>query len=251
MTARKAVIYGSCVSRDTFSVMESNGWELLSYTARQSLISTFSDKSEDPLDFNAGGLASGFQRRMLSSDLRGSLLDDIDRTSGKTDVLLMDFIDERGGVLEYQHGRFITNSLELKKSGLLENFPIIRAINFGTDEHFALWRTAFDRFAEFLEAKGLGRKLVLVRAAWADGSVEGDIFPLPGSNLLPASMNALYARYYDYAQQVWDTSVIEVPTEFCMSVRDHKWGLAPFHYGLPFYNYVTDRIDRLFPSSSV
>lgn len=251
MNVRKAVIYGSCVSRDTFSVMEGNGWELISYTARQSLISALSDKSEDPIEFDAGVLASGFQRRMLSSDLKGSLLDDMGRISEKTDLLLMDFIDERGGVLEYQPGRFITNSLELKKSGLLESFPIIRAINFGTDEHFALWSTAFDRFAEFLLAKGLRQKLVLVRAAWADGSVEGDTFPLPGSNLLPASMNALYTRYYDYAVHTWGTSVIEVPAEFCISVRDHKWGLAPFHYGLPFYNYVTDSIDRMFPSSPV
>lgn len=232
-------IYGSCVSRDTFECMQGIGANLIQYTARQSLISAMSEV-EKPSDLlKESALTSSFQRTSLEGDLTGSLRRDLVSHMGNADILLVDFVDERSGVFLGENGAYITNSQELTNSGVLEHWnEKKRLISFGSDEHFKLWTLAFDKFVELLDESNLLDRLVVIKNQWALESKEGDVFPIAPSTLRPARMNDLYSRYFAYVAHKCDCLIIDPPVELCVSTREHKWGMAPFHYVASFYHFV-------------
>src|SRR5699024_11175643 len=89
------MIYGSCVTRDTFEFL-GDDFLLKSYVARQSVISAGTQTSDtlpmlDPI-------ASAFQKRMVEGDLKGNLYETLDTQASQADLLVIDLIDERGGV---------------------------------------------------------------------------------------------------------------------------------------------------------
>ena len=66
-------IYGSCVSRDSYERLDSAMFPLVSYVARQSLISSFSRPATFVSMPEFTGLTSKFQIKMLGGDLESSL----------------------------------------------------------------------------------------------------------------------------------------------------------------------------------
>ena len=64
-TARKILIFGSCVSRDPFTD-NVFGFKLVDYYARSSFASLSGEKFTSPLDLSL--IESKFQRRMIQRD---------------------------------------------------------------------------------------------------------------------------------------------------------------------------------------
>jgi hypothetical protein len=95
----KFAIFGSCVSRDVFDITGHNDL-LKHYYARCSVVSAVSD----PVAVSGSdiGLNSDFQRRMLISDFQKSFAKGSWKTD--TDCLIIDFIDERFGLLRSRVG---------------------------------------------------------------------------------------------------------------------------------------------------
>lgn len=235
-------IFGSCVSRDTFTVLEQDGAVLSSYTARQSLISAYALKPSFVENIDDTKLSSVFQQKMVLGDLRGTFRHELLQIANEVDVFLVDLVDERGGVLVDDNGGCITNSLELKKSEIVPEDLELRSIKFGSDEHFQLWTEAFNSFVADIRKLGLDERLIVLCAPWALESAEGDRFPLPGSSLQPERMNKLYERYYAHVAEIVPEAIRTVPESLCVAVRDHRWGLAPFHYDRPFYTYIRESL---------
>lgn len=230
-------IYGSCVSRDSVPYLEREGFKLLSYTSRQSLISAVAPPREELGEASQGRLDSSFQQRALTSDLMGSLKDDLKRDPASNDVVLWDLVDERNGVLDLGDEVFITNSLELNRSGLVDDISgEKRLVKFGTDEHKELWRSALRHAVEtgIIECS----RVFLVQNAWAATSIEGDRFPFSESTLDPGLMNSHYVDYFRAAGEA-GVRVIDIPVELCVTTRRHQWGIAPYHYHETFYSYLS------------
>lgn len=163
-------IWGSCVSRDTLSQM--SRVKLGAYVARQSAITSLSPigDREIPLEM----LDSQFQKRMMFGDTQADVVARIESTNAS--LIVIDLVDERRGVWKFSDGTYLTNSVEAYRTGVDKWARAAGAtlVEFGTDEHFALWTQGFTRVTNSLRA--LGKPMVLLDIAWAS-VFEGQAMP--------------------------------------------------------------------------
>ena len=237
------LIYGSCVARDTTELMQ-DGQPRAAYVARQSLISAFSAPSQARAP---APLASAFQQRMLDGDLASSLRATVRHHAGGTALLLVDLVDERNGVYRLGNGSWVTNTAELRRSGILGRTPHSALVELGSDRHFELWRRCLDRFVALLDEHALTRRTVVIEAPFASDTAEGDALP-PFAGISAEAWNAAYTRYYTAVRDVGLTTV-RIPDELATSTREHRWGPAPYHYVEGAYRAVLDAIDALQPGA--
>lgn len=228
-------IYGSCVSRDAMAFLEP-GSTILSYIARQSIISASAPRITVPGDVD---LESAFQRRMVEDDFRSTAFRTIRALAPRTDVLVLDLVDERLGVVPLPGGTYVTRSMEMVQSGLLGDLTDQAVVEFGTDEHFALWQRAAGRFIRELDELDLIERTLLVEGTFAYRDETGQ--PAPMSNGRPAEVwNSEYVRYHDVLKRAG----IETHTAGERAVTDtrHKWGPAAFHYTADAYRAVVEAV---------
>lgn len=155
-------IWGSCVSRDTLEFM--TDFDTGTYVARQSAIVALAPATDlsAPLD----ELESDFQRRMLAGDTgadAGARLE-----AQRAACVLIDLVDERRGVWQLPNGTYLTNSVEAFRTGIDQWGPDMgaRLIEFGTNEHFELWRQGFSLVTRRI--RRTGKPIVLLDIAWAE-----------------------------------------------------------------------------------
>ncbi|MFE4196517.1 DUF6270 domain-containing protein [Paenarthrobacter sp. NPDC056912] len=235
-------VYGSCVSRDSFEFLDKSEHELIGYTARQSLISATG--SPYPASANAGTLESRFQIRNLQNDFDGTIFRTLADVASSADFIFWDLTDERLGVIKVGHDSYITRSVELLQSGLIDNIGDPEWIKFGSNEHFELWRNSVVNFADFVRAHSIESKIVLFNLPW---SMHDDFgAPIQKSwGMFPDEANNLLAKYMGVLREHLNLATIELPWEMAVSSRDHKWRLAPYHYHDDVYQAVVNQFNSL------
>lgn len=166
----KIAIFGSCVSRDTAEFMPEA--EVVAYVARHSVTSLETPHGTNDIDLSE--LTSAFQKRMVTSDLKGTGITRIVNNAKDLDVVLLDLVDERRGFWKFSDGSTMTNSIEVESCGAAREARRqgARLIEFGTDEHFSFWRQGFRKLIKELKATGLWEKTILLDIEWA-GAVDG------------------------------------------------------------------------------
>lgn len=233
MSETRVLIYGSCVSRDTFQFLP-DGHRLLAYVARQSAISV--GAPAQGLQGALIDLPSAFQNRMVAGDVRGDLMEVVERLAPQVDLLLLDLIDERGGVIAIGGG-YVTKLAEMWAAGGRTATRGGRHIPFGSDEHFTLWTPAVESLVKHLRDLDLLARTVVLRTPWADLLADGGPVLIPDWMTLPAVANAQYARYFEHLEQLGLT-ILELPKDLARSTADHQWGPSPFHYTADAYQFL-------------
>ncbi|MCT1564267.1 MULTISPECIES: DUF6270 domain-containing protein [Corynebacterium] len=230
---KKVVIYGSCVSRDCFNRPQ-NEFEVSAYFARNSWISSCNEPV--PVPKAKSLLESAFQQRMVERDFRSTTLPQLEKLT--PDIMLLDLIDERAGIIPVKSGGYITYLSELKHSGWLENVDHGKLIPLGSDRHFELFKQAATRLSSVLKTKNP----VLLKPSFANETIQGEsVRPLMGKTA--EQWDHLYERYYAEAAAA-GFQVCEIPHQFCRSANDHRWGVAPYHYEARFYDYVLQQLSQ-------
>ena len=166
----KIAIFGSCVSRDTCEfIPESN---VVAYVARHSVTSLESPHGSKGVDISA--LESAFQKRMVTSDLKGNGVTRIVKHADDLDLVLIDLVDERRGFWLFRDGTTMTNSLEVETCGAARDARRAgaRLVEFGTDEHFEHWKSGFEKLMYDLNTADLWGRTILLDIEWA-GAVDG------------------------------------------------------------------------------
>lgn len=238
--ATSTFIWGSCVSRDTFGYLPEQ-FTLSRYVARQSLISAGTDATA--IRPHLSELASSFQQRMVRGDLAGDLFPALAAQARTTDVVLIDLVDERGGVIRFDQG-YATKLNEFWGAGGREASRDAEQIPFGSDEHFTLWSKGARRFVGALrDAELLPRTLVL-HAPWASTYDTGEDLEIPEWMMRPEVANAEYERYVNVLRDC-GLRVAELPAELAKTSRDHQWGASPFHYQAAAYEFFAREITDL------
>lgn len=224
MADTRILIHGSCVSRDMFSFL-GPGFSLAGYTARQSLISAMTPAVELPAQPR---LASAFQTRLVRDDFASSLPRTVRAAADSIDLLVLDLVDERLGVVGLPGGRFITRSQELLESGLLELLPdATPMIAFGEDAHFSVWEPAARAFLELLEETGLLGRTLLIDATFASHTDGGE--PARQWWQQPAAFwNERYRRYHAVLRSA-GIRTHSLGDRAVASAR-HRWGPSAYHY---------------------
>lgn len=232
----RTAIWGSCISRDTFEFLPEN-FQLVTYIARQSLISAYSDAREACP--NAGQFDSPFQQRVTDSDLVGDAYHQLHANRSKIDLLLVDACDERLGVVRLAGNTYVTRSVEKLANGSQESIDAAgTVVDFGTDEHFELWRGHAARLARWAAKRELMEKVLWVAPDWALVDETGEPSPVSFGRRA-AEANALYARYYDAVEELGFAMLRPSAT---LASSNHQWGAAPFHFHDVTYEELADAI---------
>ncbi|MGP5032341.1 DUF6270 domain-containing protein [Glutamicibacter arilaitensis] len=233
-------IYGGCVSRDTYELVKNEHF-LSCYVARQSLISA---NSLPESRINTKGTSTNFNSRMVVGDINSSLFPSIRENASEADIFLFDILSERLGVYRLQGGRYITDSVELSKSKLLNDFKYARAkVNFGTDQHFSLWKLAIKALKDTLIDCSLFSNSIYIETIWTDRSYQGKVVP-KFRNWDAKYANALYEPYFSYLRELGFKSV-KPALDISLSDEDHKWGSSPYHYQQEYYQDVLAQVFKL------
>lgn len=226
------LMYGSCVSRDTFEFLPEPK-ELVGYIARQSMISAGTNAAA--LGAMLPRLQSPFQERMSFADIAGAATLDVCRLADQIDLLVLDLTDERGGVYRAGGGAFLTRTIERLGQGADSLLGADRIVHFGTEEHFTLWFAGWRAFVARLAEANLVGRTVMLAVPWAAASTVG-ARPPASFGLSPREANDLYPRYYD-AVSASGVRVLRSRRRPTQVLADpaHRWGLAPFHYAGDVY----------------
>lgn len=228
---REVTIYGSCVSRDIFN-FPNEELQMRAYFARSSFISAASSPSQLPT--RKSMLTSPFQQRMLEQDITSRILPQL--ASLADQIILIDLIDERGGVLELEDGGFITDLSELRHSGWRKLVRSVRKHSLGEETHLKLFREAIN---PVLDAAG-GPKTVVVKTRFAEFTDRGK--PVPDyAQASSSKWNELYEPYFSLLEET-GLQILDVPAELCIADTKHQWGVAPYHYIPEFYRWIANQL---------
>lgn len=241
VVAPRYLLYGSCVSRDTFEFLPEPK-QLVRYVGRQSLISAGSNAKE--LAARLPRLKSAFQARTSDEDAAGIAVRKIAQLAAQTDLLMLDLVDERGGVYRADDGAFLTRTVEQMGQNSDEVLGADRIVWFGTDEHYELWLAGWGKLVARLAKLGLTHRAVMLAVPWAAASTSGGE-PPSSFGITPVEGNALFARYYEAVAESgielirprwWASPALAEP--------GHKWGHAPFHYADGVYVDLAAQLAR-------
>lgn len=238
----RTFIWGSVVSRETFEYLPSR-FRLLKYVARQSIVSAGTDA--DHLKGQLRPIESPLQRRMVHADLAGSGHKDLMSAAPEIDLLLLDIVDERGGIIDLGSS-YATRLHELWTAGGQQAAKGRPHIAFATDEHFALWSVAADRLRAHLAELGLIDRTLVLRTPWANLYEDGQEFKAPPWMVSAVHANANYERYFSHLGKL-GFRVLSLPQSLARTTTEHRWGASPFHYTDQAYRYLAAEIERHAP----
>lgn len=234
------MIYGSCVTRDTFEFL-GDDFLLKSYVARQSVISAGNQTMGILPKLNP--IVSAFQKRMVEGDLEGNLYKTLDRMADQANLLVIDLIDERGGIIDFGNGRYVSKLAEFWSAGGREASRGRTQINFGSDEHFLRWTKGIQRLVGELLRLEMFDRTVVIKAPWASLTDNDEPFDVPSWMLDPHEANELYERYYDYLEVV-GLPLITLPDHLVRTSESHQWGVSPYHYAESAYVYIAAELRK-------
>lgn len=232
-------ILGSCVTRDAFAFTE-HDYTINSYYPRSSLISIYSS----PINIKKEGITlnSEYMQRLIFWDMTKEFFNYIKTST--SDILIIDFMDERLGVLEVQN-TYITHSDELKQSQIKQLFET-KALDFDED-YFEKWEISALRFIHDIKKRPY-KKIIMHKAFYMDTYItkEGIKQPITDSELVNRIKvrNELLSRMYNFIERNMSNLEVIQPTGFSADEK-HKWGFQPFHYEFGYYESLMNNLKSL------
>jgi hypothetical protein len=228
-------IFGSCVTRDAFELVP-NHIKVTGYIARSSFASSFALKkfplTIDELD-PSNDILSPWQRKMVEIDIAKLAPSIINRAAPKTNILVIDFIDERFH-LAIAEDAYATVSVAFRNANQSNRFKYIQSLE---HNHFQLWEEGFIKFLDLAESLSLA---VIVNAVRLSG--KSRLMQLiADSTFLP--LEAYLFKMYEYAEKTGRCIVLFNSLEPYLD-EYHKWGVAPFHYEKSYYEPLIAYIEK-------
>lgn len=235
----RVAILGSCVTRDLFEFQKStlDKFEICFYMARSSVISWMAPPCLDP---RLGVDAASFEGKRSHWDMHKLHWDLLEES--RPDIVLIDFIDERIGIIQHQ-------SSLMSASG-----PLLKAFERKEIEHEVKrpWSPDVQRLRQwalpaFLErVAGICPNIFVHKAVWAvqykaDNAVKdfkgGEFDRLIELN--NSVIDSMLATLEDSATAVEQIGGLEAGL---IAGGDHKWAFCPYHYDSIYYKTVAKQL---------
>ncbi|WP_313704229.1 DUF6270 domain-containing protein [Massilia sp.] len=242
LTPPRLLVVGSCVSRDILNFLKKDQFTLADYYARSSLAAL----TTLPAELAASQLeriASPFQRKTVERETTKDLYrNSIGRI--EADAVLIDLIDERFDTYEAAPGALITASVELHESGFFtdKDRDGDQWVRSGSQRHRELWQRGVERLFAKLKAYGLDQRVIVNKVFWADQFEDGT--PLPNDNVKKRRLanEHLAWMYSELERYVPAKRWLVADAQNLRASSQHRWGVAPFHYGDAYYQQMTRQL---------
>ncbi|AWW65499.1 DUF6270 domain-containing protein [Mannheimia haemolytica] len=169
----KILIFGSCVTRDAFTFDKNNLFTLVRYFARSSLATAFDSlKVEDKYTKK---LKSAFQQKIVGADLSKEFRNYV--TQQDFDYLVIDFINDRYDIFQFNNKSKVLLTAELKQTDFLKrNQSKGIVIEGGSDEWFDEWKKGCIEFIELAKNQDFLHKIILNKVMWTNQLANGEKF---------------------------------------------------------------------------
>lgn len=232
----KYSIYGSCVTRDIFGINNKDD-VVGSYIARASLHSLFGKGTVGFSDNSLGIERASWNERMLYTDVYKEF-------SIESDVLIVDFIDERFRVLSSGSVLF-TESLEFQKRELSDLLGAKKAFNRGCEAEMIHWIESCFNFKTYVNKNSI--KVILHKAYFAKSyrNKNGNLVDLERLEYIDFCNKLLRFYYTSFENIVSPIASIDVDLTFRVADEAHKWGVAPFHYVGEYYRAALQQLNEI------
>jgi len=238
----RLLIVGSCVSRDILNFFERGTVTLADYYARSSL-AALTTLPVELSQLQLARIASPFQRKTVERETTKDLYrNGTERI--EADAILIDLIDERFDIYEAAPGALITASVELHESGFFTDKDRNgdQWVRSGSERHRELWQRGVERLFAKLKAYGLDQRVIVNKVFWADQFEDGT--PLPNDNAKKRRLanEHLSWMYSELERYVPARHWIVADAQHLRANSQHRWGVAPFHYGDAYYRQMTKQL---------
>lgn len=244
--AIQVFIQGSCVTRDAFEYDLDKKFEIVHYGARSSIASLCFSRIKKPLDLSK--LQSNFQKKMLEDDHNRNIFQYI--LEKKFDLFIMDFIDERGGLINIDGLGYVTNLAELKNSGVTNTEGSIETIEPYSNYHKRLFFAGFDRLYSELKKINKENSCIINKVFWATKN-EKDEYVTPTVDHIVKANNFLEDIYSHISKHYPKIQFLEYNNINIIANSSHKWGISPFHYIDGFYLETLERLENIYALKDV
>lgn len=234
---RKILVYGGCVSRDTFNPEYNTGAIAISdYIARYS-IAKLLEPSINIDETQLKNITSPFQRKLIINDAKNNLIYRIRKNN--FDYILMDFMFVKYNFVYYED-TLLTYSDELKNSKIIKDKEMILNTQ---KEYLKKIELSLRYFFHFLDEEGILDKLIINKVFYAYKDQNNHFFQ--NSEYID-SINKLLSSCYEFASKnisvqqflTYDSSLFIANTE-------HRWGVSPMHYTDSLYHKMYHKLKRL------
>lgn len=230
----RIAIYGSCVSRDVFSLNRGRGFEVSFYVCRHSFASSFcGNGTEDVFSQNMG---KPFFKKCANIDIEKKLpamLANID-----CDVFITDFIDTRFKLFKSESGGLFALPPDLEESIDQSVRPVRgRIIEMLSDEYFELWARGWKKFVSLYKKLGKLDNVLLNKVYYGADQKLGKL--APHSAMCNSMLDRLYAVA---AEDIAPERIISYEPGIFVSNPGHRWGEMPFHYVDEYYELAFQRM---------
>ncbi|EOC0476911.1 hypothetical protein ACI00X_002126 [Cronobacter turicensis] len=244
---KQVSIFGSCVSRDIVEISNNLtpcAIKLDEYIARNSIAALLSeaiDYSDSDID-----LSSAFLKKCIHHDLKKTALQSLANSLCKDSVLIIDFMDERFDVLNFD-GKLITNSWDFRATRLAKNSnPPNAVLKFDSTSKQNLWEKGFDILYREVVKTIAPRNIFVIIPSMATilygengfSRFEINKYAMPQYNEMLCIMNDHLVNNYSGV-----TLVRPLPWMLFCDYR-HKWGAHPYHYNNYLYLYFSRLIKK-------
>lgn len=236
----RVAILGSCVTRDLFEFQQSalSNFEVCFYMARSSVISYMGMPCTDPRIRVSG---EGFEDKRAAYDLAKNHWADLEKS--RPDIILVDFIDERIGLIQHQGSVFSASGPVIKafeRSGI--DFEIKRP---WSAEAKALREWALPAFLE--KASGICQNIFVHKAVWANTY-------RATTNQVESFDTSEFAKLIELNNEIITTMLAPLEDSSTaveqiggmesglMAGGDHKWAFCPYHYTSAYYKTVAKQL---------
>lgn len=236
----RVAILGSCVTRDLFEFQKNalDNFEVCFYMARSSVISYMGMPNTDSRIKITG---DGFEDKRARYDLFKNHWSDLEQS--QPDIILVDFIDERIGLIQHNGSIFSASG------------PTIKAFERANIE-FEIkrpWSTEITTLREwavpaFLEkVSSICQNIFVHKAVWASTYRDEN-------NNIASFENSEFSRLIELNNEVLNkmiTPLEDSPTAVeqiggiesgLMAGGDHKWAFCPYHYTSTYYKTVAKQL---------
>ncbi|NWC73112.1 hypothetical protein HX823_03375 [Pseudomonas sp. P7759] len=236
----RVAILGSCVTRDLFEFQKSalDDFEVCFYMARSSVVSYMGMPCTDARVRVAG---EGFEDKRAAYDLAKNHWEDLEKS--RPDIILVDFIDERIGLIQHNGSIF-------SASGPLIKAFERAAIDFEIKRPWSVEAKALRAWAlpAFLEkVSSICPNIFVHKAVWAstyrDKANQVESFDTSEfAKLIELNneiISTMLAPLEDSSTAVEQIGGMEAGL---MAGGDHKWAFCPYHYTSAYYKTVAKQL---------
>lgn len=230
----KIFISGSCVSRDPFTPVVLEEFEVVDYNARYSLARLCYPRVNmdvDP-DFFEERVPKAFVRKLLKNEFENNLIERLN--TKQFDYLVLDFVSERFGLVMYKNNGYVTNSDDIRKAQLavLRSSPKIESSS----------REFLDNFKNGLQkvVKEVGKERIIINNVfWTEIMDNGERISTPE---IVERRNSFISHLYQLAKDVGipEANFVNYPSDIFVADSNHRWAVSPFHYTQDVYDYFVN-----------